>query len=273
MSNFLIYAAIFPASVLSGMLGIGVAFAAIPILGLADIDLVHAIQPVALLLNGVSALFSAVAFARAGHVDWRTSIALAAVATAFAPIGAYAAQFAEANFLWGLYFTALAGVICLLLAKRSAARFAWPTAYILLAAAPVSALSGLLGVGPGFLMVPIMVYGGVTPRRAAAINAVAVTPSSFAALIPHWGHMVVGSGFILPVAACAAAGALVGGYVSSRRLPEAALRRVFIVVIVALAAYKAVTLIGREPSTSRPMADNCAYEEVAPAVLDRGTCR
>ncbi len=45
-------------SVASGMLGLGVAFAAVPFLGLFLHDLVHEVQPLSLILNGVTALFS-----------------------------------------------------------------------------------------------------------------------------------------------------------------------------------------------------------------------
>ena len=57
MGDTILYAAMFSASVLSGMLGVGVAFAAVPILGIAGMDLVNGIQPIALFLNGVTARF------------------------------------------------------------------------------------------------------------------------------------------------------------------------------------------------------------------------
>lgn len=46
-------------AVISGMPGPGVAFAAIPFLGLFLPDLVNQVQPLSLLLNGVTALSSA----------------------------------------------------------------------------------------------------------------------------------------------------------------------------------------------------------------------
>ena len=55
-------------SVVSGMLGLGVAFAAIPFLGLFLPDLVHQVQPLSLLLNGVTALFSVIGFAKSCNI-------------------------------------------------------------------------------------------------------------------------------------------------------------------------------------------------------------
>ena len=53
-------------SIASGMLGLGVAFAAVPFLGFFLHDLVHEIQPLSLFLNGITALFSLFGFARSG---------------------------------------------------------------------------------------------------------------------------------------------------------------------------------------------------------------
>ena len=56
---------LFGLSFLSGMLGLGVAFIAIPVLGLFGFDLKDVIQPWALLLNGLTAISGAIAFWRA----------------------------------------------------------------------------------------------------------------------------------------------------------------------------------------------------------------
>jgi len=61
---------LFGLSFLSGMLGLGVAFIAIPVLGLFGYDLINVIQPWALLLNGLTAISAAIAFWRKA---WSTS--------------------------------------------------------------------------------------------------------------------------------------------------------------------------------------------------------
>lgn len=236
--------ALFCASVLSGMLGIGVAFAAIPILSLSGGDLVHELQPVALFLNGITALFSAIAFARAGHVDWARALWLACAATLFAPLGAYFAQSADPGALWNCYLAAVLVVVVLLFVHRRRGRGANRLGTELAATVPISAFSGLLGVGPGFLLVPVLIFLGRTPRAAAAMNAVAVVPSSFAALIPHLESMHVDSARYVLVVLLAAAGALLGGYLASYRVPDRKLRYLFASVLLGLALYKVITLYG-----------------------------
>jgi len=241
---------IFVVSAISGMLGIGVAFAAIPILGINSQDLVHEVQPVALFLNGITAFFAAVAFARAGYVEWPRSMRLAAVCTVFAPMGSWGAQYAGERTLWICYFLAVIVVIYLLISRRSSGKALRPFGQVLLASAPIAALSGFLGVGPGFLLVPVMMYSGFTPRRAAAMNAVAVTPASFVSLLPHVERAVVDPVFAAPIVLSAALGALAGGYMASRRIPEKALRLLFIAIILALGAYKLATLHGQHSAVS-----------------------
>lgn len=49
----------------AGMMGLGVAFIATPVLGLFGFELKHVIMPWSLLLNGLTAISGAVAYARA----------------------------------------------------------------------------------------------------------------------------------------------------------------------------------------------------------------
>jgi len=244
MHELAIIAAIFAASVISASIGTGVAFAAIPILGLTGMDLVHGIQPVALFLNGITALFAAISFGLAGHVDWRRAFALSIVATIFTPLGALAAQHVHAGALWMTYFAALIAVVYLMVAKRKRTGEGRDFIHLLLYSAPISVLSGLLGVGPGCLLVPLMILFGHRSQRAAAINAVAVTPASFASVVPHLETASVAIGLVVPIAVSAAAGALLGGYLSSQKMPEKALRGLFLSVVLSLSVYKAVSLFG-----------------------------
>jgi len=58
MKTLLIVLGLLVLSVVSGMLGLGVALAAVPFLALFMPDLVHQVQPLSLLLNGLTALFA-----------------------------------------------------------------------------------------------------------------------------------------------------------------------------------------------------------------------
>lgn len=85
MDGWVLYLALsvvlFGLSFLSGMMGLGVAFIATPVLAMFGLELKHEIMPLSLWLNEVTAISGAVAFARKGMVDWRTAIPLLAIST------------------------------------------------------------------------------------------------------------------------------------------------------------------------------------------------
>lgn len=234
---------LFVLAVLSGMLGLGVAFAAVPFLSLFMPDLVHQVQPLSLLLNGITALFAAAGFARSKLVDWKQATPLAVVTTVTAPLGAWAAQVIPQIYIWYLYFVAVAYLAYRLFkpAKPGCEQPRFKAALAL--AVPISVVSGLLGVGPGFLLLPTLILLCYEPKHAAAINAVAVTPPSFSALLPHLATAHWSGGLTLALLVVGAAGSFLGARITSLWLPSVRLRQAFGLLIGVMTAYKLFTLI------------------------------
>lgn len=247
-------------SVVSGMLGLGVAFAAVPFLGLYLHDLVHQVQPLSLLLNGVTALFALFGFARSGLVQWKTATLLALVTTVTAPLGAYLAQIVDARYLWVLYFVAVAYLAYRMFLPEKTAEAASVDAtkvgnpsssatsepdlrLALLLAAPIAVFAGMLGVGPGFLLLPTLILVGFESKRAAAINALAVTPPSFSALIPHLATASVDLGLAALLLVVGAVGSFFGARITSLYMPGQRLKQMFGLLIVVMTTYKLYQMI------------------------------
>ncbi|MGQ9674848.1 MAG: sulfite exporter TauE/SafE family protein [Chloroflexota bacterium] len=232
-------------SFVSGLLGLGVAFLAVPILGLFGFDLKTVIMPWALLLNGVTAISAAVVFLRRGMVDLRTAVPLLVVTTLAAPIGVYLVQFVAVDVIWWIYVVVLAFL---------AYRLSFPTKVKEVERATVDdrqrviasvlgvgigAFAGFLGVGPGFLMMPTLVLLGFTARLAAATNAVVVTLPSFSAFIGHLATAQLDWLLVAITAVAAVAGAQAGAAFTARRIRSETLSRIFAVVLVGLALQRA----------------------------------
>jgi uncharacterized membrane protein YfcA len=236
--NVVLMAILFVLSVVSGMLGIGVAFAALPVLSLYLPDLVNQVQPLSLLLNGFTALFSMIGFAHAGYVDWRKGAALAVVTTCCTPIGAWLSHVVAPNLIWAVYAFAV-GFMCWQLLRPLRPRPGLVNfRFGLLMAAPISIVAGFLGVGPGFLLMPALVVVGFGTRAAAGMNALAVTPSSFSAVLPHWSTMQINPWTALPLIAAGAAGSLIGARLATTRIPETYLRWILLAVILGATIYR-----------------------------------
>jgi len=240
---------LFGLSFLSGMLGLGVAFIAIPVLGLFGFDLKDVIQPWALLLNGLTAISGAIAFWRAGMVDKRGALILVVITTLGAPIGVWLLQFASTDLIWWLYV----GVLLFLAARMALPKRASTEvvaeitdasrAKASIAAAPISVFAGFLGVGPGFLLMPTLALVGYSARLAAATNSVAVTLPSFSAFISH----LPTASFDWPVVVITSIASVIGAWLGARftagRVKSATLSRIFAIALALLAMQRAWLLL------------------------------
>ena len=231
-------------AIISGMLGLGVAFAAVPFLSLFLPDLVNQVQPLTLILNGLTGLFATIGFAKSGYVDWKKAMILAVVTTLAAPIGAYLTRFINPTFI---LYTYLAVVIYLAYSLFKPVKAKADTAerfnLVLVWAVPISILAGFLGIGPGFLLMPTLILLGFEPKRAAGINAFAITPPSFSALIPHLEHAVFDFNLTVILIVIGSIGAFAGARITSLYVPSGRLKQMFGILIVIMTAYKIYTIL------------------------------
>lgn len=240
---------LFGLSFLSGMLGLGVAFIAIPALGLFGFDLKDVIQPWALLLNGLTAISGAIAFWRASMVDKRGALILVTITTIGAPLGVWLLQFASTDLVWWLYV----GVLVFLAVRMAMPRGASTEVVAEItddsrakaagAAVPISVFAGFLGVGPGFLLMPTLTLVGYSARLAAATNSVAVTLPSFSAFVSHLPTATFDWPIVIVTSVASVIGAWLGARFTAGKVKSVTLSRIFAVALVALAAQRAWILL------------------------------
>jgi uncharacterized protein len=104
----------------------------------------------------------------------------------------------------------------------------------------VGFLTGLLGVGGGFLLVPAMIIAlGLRTPVAVATSLVVIVVNSAAGLAPYLIGPDAGAGFDWPLVASFALAAIVASLPAgrlARRIPAAGLRRGFAVLVLVVAA-------------------------------------
>lgn len=214
-----------------------------PFLALFMTSLVDQVQPLSLLLNGITTLFAAFGFARSRLVDWRRALGLVAVTTVAVLVGAWMAHPVDPTAIWALYLASVA-YLAYRLFRPVKERPGWENSQAVLAwAVPISVLSGLLGVGPGFLLMPTLILAGFETKRAAAINAIAVTPPVVLRPAAHLPTAQWDGGLTLALLAVGAVGAVVGARISSVYVPDQRIKQLFGVLIVAMTTYKIITML------------------------------
>ena len=242
---------LFALSFVSGMLGLGVAFVAIPALGLFGFELKHVIMPWALWLNGLTAISAAVTYMRKKMVDYRTAIPLVLITTALAPAGVWLLQYVETRTVWWIFVGVLVFLAIRMAmgdkARAEVDRIDIPTrkrAAACGAGGLIAIFAGFLGVGPGFLLMPTLVLVGYTARIAAATNSLAVTLPSFSAFAAHWAEAQFDPWLVATTSVTATVGAQLGALFMAKRVKSIVLKRAFAALLVALALQRAVALLG-----------------------------
>ncbi|MEK7409118.1 MAG: sulfite exporter TauE/SafE family protein [Acidobacteriota bacterium] len=100
----------------------------------------------------------------------------------------------------------------------------------------VGLLTGFLGVGGGFLIIPaLIVLANIEPRKAVGASLAVITINCLAGLLGHLRYGAVDVAVALQFLGLASAGMLAGVTVAGR-LPEMTLRRGFALMLLCLAA-------------------------------------
>jgi uncharacterized protein len=213
-----------------GVLGGGGSILTVPILVyLAGLDAKHAIA-MSLFVVGVTSAVGAVAHARAGRVRWRTGLVFGTAAMAGAYGGGRLAALIPGGWLLaGFGVMMVVTAVAMIREPRTpiAARHELSVPLAVTEGVVVGALTGLVGAGGGFLVVPALVLlGGLPMTVAVGTSLVVIAMKSFAALAGYLATVHIDWTLALAVTAAAVLGGVLGGRFAGR-VPERLLRKGF----------------------------------------------
>jgi uncharacterized protein len=219
-----------PIGVSLGLLGSGGSTLAVPVLVyVAGVPPTSAIG-MSLAIVGATSLLAALLHARSGAVDWRAAALFAPAGAVGALAGAQLTPLVPPDLLLGLFGMVLVVVGVLMLAGASA-RIAGRTAghpapprglpVVLAAGVAVGLLTGFLGVGGGFLIVPaLLFFCRLDIKRAIGTSLMVIAVNALAGLVGHLGREDLDLGLCALFAAFAALGAVAGRMLAARTRAE-----------------------------------------------------
>lgn len=225
---------------LLAMAGLGAAFIFVPLFYYLGVPLSEA-MPVALLLNVVSLMFATVNYYRGGLINWRIGLPILITAVILAPLGAHTTALVDKRLLLAMFsaFLVFAGFM-MLLYKPTPRKEAFSHTAEAGAGAAVGSvagfLGGLLGIGGGNFIVPVLNWLGIEAKVAAGTTALVVVFASFSGFL---GHVTLGGlnpKFVGLMALMAASGSIIGSQLMKTRLSNAQLKKVIGVLLWLIAA-------------------------------------
>jgi uncharacterized membrane protein YfcA len=233
-------ALVFVFSGLLAMAGLGAAFLFVPLFYYLGVPLAEA-TPTALLLNVVSLLFAAITYWRAKLINWRVGLPVLVTAVILSPLGALLTPRVNKSVLLWMFagFLVFAGIMMLFFQARRREK---EMGRAVEAGAGVGVggvagfLGGLLGVGGGNFIVPVLNWLGLDPKVAAGTTALVVVFSSLSGFL---GHATLGGLdplFIGIMAVMAAAGSVVGSQLMKAKISSNQLKRMIGILLWLIAA-------------------------------------
>ncbi len=160
---WLVILVIFLLASLFAMLGLGGALLYIPVFHWFGYDFKSVAIPTGLFLNGLTALSAAAAYHRSKMIDYRGGLPMVVTSFIGAPIGAWASRVVPQNtliILFSIGMVVAGGKMLLSSGNPEPTRLmdpkkrAWITG---VSGLFIGFLAGLLGIGGGFLFVPILI--------------------------------------------------------------------------------------------------------------------
>jgi len=226
--------------VLLGMLGGGGAILTLPMLVyVLGLDPKNAIAT-SLLVVGSTSLVSMLVHARAGAVRWGIGALFGVAAMAGAYAGGRVAAHIPSTVLLVLFGIVMVTTsIMMLRGRRDNGGTGRPmqVPVVLALGAAVGVLSGLVGAGGGFLIVPaLVIFGGIPVREAIGTSLLVIGLQSFAGFLGHVSHVHIDMPLTLGITLASVIGSLVGASVG-KKVPADLLRQGFAWLVVAMGLF------------------------------------
>lgn len=198
-------------------------------------------RPSALVLNVVVSAIATIAFARRGTVRWSVLLPFAAASVPAAFLGGMR-TLPEPAFRWVVAVALLLAAVRLMAPERPRPPRPLPVPVALSIGAAIGLLSGLVGVGGGVFLTPLLVLcAWATPREAAAVSAPFILLNSVSGLAGMMTQGVSGAPWLAWAVPAVAVGGWAGSAWGAGPASQVALRRL-LGAVLAVSAMKFLLL-------------------------------
>ena len=214
-----------------GVLGGGGSILTVPILVyVAGMDAKEAIAA-SLFVVGVTSAAGAVSHARGSRVRWRTGLIFGAAGLTGAFGGGLLGGHLPGDLLLAAFALMMVATSVAMIrgrkTKESARHTDLPVARVLLDGAVVGLVTGLVGAGGGFLVVPALaLLGGLPMAVAVGTSLLVIAMKSLGGLAGYLGSVHLDWSLVIAVTVAAMVGSVIGGRLAGK-IPEVALRKAF----------------------------------------------
>jgi len=227
--------------------GVGAAIILIPLLVMLGYP-VNIAKPVGLFYNTISLSSASYHNIKNKKLDFKLAIPIIISSFVFAPIGAFASKFVPSKtvlFLFIVFLIFSSAMFLFFKSKKYASSYREdiPFLYVFFVGMFSGFISGLLGVGGGSIISPLLLMAGFNPKRIASVTAFVVPFSSFAAFITYLSMGHIRWILLITVSFFGILGAYLGTVVMHKKLNHTLVKRIIAIILLAVAIKMILKLI------------------------------
>ncbi|MBN1462124.1 MAG: sulfite exporter TauE/SafE family protein [Paludibacteraceae bacterium] len=228
----------FVAAFIFSLGGVGAATILIPIIVSFNIPIQIA-KPIGLFYNTVSLAGASFSNIRNKRLDYKLAIPIIIFSLIFAVIGAWVSQFIPKNIILLLFiaFLLFSGFMFLFHKKNEKNNYREDKPYIVLSfiGAFAGLLSGLLGIGGGGIISPLMLMLGFNPKKIVSVTAFVVPFSSFSGFLTYWAMGNIELKLLLIISIAGILGATLGTKFMHNKLNPNSVKKILAIIILLMA--------------------------------------
>jgi len=215
--------------------GAGAGVALIPILNLLGLDFSVA-KAVGLFAGASTTITSSIMNLKRKVVDFKFVLPIASMMMLFAPLGAYSSQFIDESvvkfaFMLMLFYSAS----MMMFGKKKALIQTQSRTVLFVVGIVVGFIAGLLGVGGGNILIPLLVLLGFEPKKVAVTVSFVVPFSALGSFFTYASYVPLDWVLLGIISACAIAGGYIGNYLMHFKLKQQHIKKLMAVILYLLA--------------------------------------
>jgi len=236
MNDYIIYGTLtLFLSILFSMGGAGSGVALIPILNLLGINFTLA-KAIGLFAGATTTITSSIMNIKRKVVDYKFVFPIASMMLLFAPVGAYSSRFIDENIVKFLFMIMLFYSATMMMFGKKKALFSIDNIYTLfIVGGVVGFLSGLLGVGGGNILIPILTLLGFAPKKVAVAVSFVVPFSALSSFFTYASYVDLDYTLLFIVALSAIIGGYIGNYMMQFKLEQKHIKKLMALLLYILA--------------------------------------
>jgi len=236
IENYFLYSFLtFILSILFSMGGAGSGVALIPILNLLGVDF-NVAKVLGLFAGASTTITSSIMNNKRKVVEYKFVFPIALMMMLFAPLGAYSSAFIDKEVVKFIFMLMLFYSASMMMFGKKKALFHIEAKWVMfVVGGVVGFLAGLLGVGGGNMLIPLLALLGYEPKKVAIAVSFVVPFSALGSFFTYISYVSVDWYLLIYIALSAIVGGYVGNYLMHFKLNQNQIKKLMALILYALA--------------------------------------